>query len=76
VIYFALWLYQLTQGHGSLILFAIGPAAYLAGLLLSGLGTVALYRSGRFLAAITVTAFFLLLGGIVGAWGILMLGST
>jgi hypothetical protein len=72
----ALWIYQYAQGHGSLLLFAISPAPYCAGLLLSAVSPIVLYRSGRLVAAITVAGTFLVLGGFVGAWGIIMLGST
>jgi hypothetical protein len=33
--YSALWIYQYAQGHGSFLLFAIAPAPYCVGLLLS-----------------------------------------
>jgi hypothetical protein len=75
-IYCALWIYQYTKGHGSLFLFAIAPAPYCVGLLLSVVSPIVLYRSGRLVAAIAVAGLFLMLGLLVGAWGILMLGST
>jgi uncharacterized membrane protein YqjE len=75
-IYSALWIYQYAQGRGSLLLFAIAPALYCVGLLLSVGSPIILYRSERFVAAIAVAGIFLVLGLLVGVWGILMLGST
>jgi hypothetical protein len=75
-LYCTLWIYQYAQGHGSLFLFAISPAPYCAALLLSAVSPIVLYRSGRLVAAIAVGGTFLVLGGLVGAWGILMLAST
>jgi uncharacterized membrane protein YqjE len=76
MIYCALWIYQYTRVHGSLFLFAIAPAPYCTGLLLSVVSPIVLYRSGRLVAAIAVAGTFLVLGGLAGVWGILMLGST
>jgi hypothetical protein len=76
MVYSALWTHQYARGHGSLFLFAIAPAPYCAGLLLSAVSPIVLYRSGRLVAAIAVAGTFLVLGGLAGVWGMLMFGST
>src|SRR5215471_15240315 len=76
LIYSALWTSHYAQGPGSLFLFAIAPGPYCVGLILSVVTSINLYRSGRLVAAIAVAGIFLVLGLLVGLWGILVLGST
>jgi hypothetical protein len=74
-IYITLWVHQYQHGNGSLLLFAIGPAPFCIGLLLSGVPII-LLRRGQLMAANTIAGVLLGLAIPLGAWGVMMLGST
>jgi hypothetical protein len=74
-LYLVLSFYQFYRGHRALILLAIGPLPYGAGLLLSTLGPEGLFLHNRPVAARIVAIIFLIIGLPVAALGMILLGS-